>query len=102
YGRQCLYHNRAGEDENPHHPHRYQHPALHVRPHSRGTAQEGAAGSQPQRELHECRGCSMARGLRKSIARSTHTGADTLRLSALPRQLPLLSKRGSLQRGRAR
>ena len=27
-------------------------------------------------ELHECRGCSMAKGLRKSIARSTHTRAD--------------------------
>ncbi|CAN0282414.1 unnamed protein product, partial [Ascophyllum nodosum] len=37
-------------------------------------------GVNPSGELHECRGCSMARGLRKSIARSTHTGADTLRL----------------------
>ena len=27
-------------------------------------------------ELHECRGCRMAKGLRKSIARSTHTLAD--------------------------
>ena len=27
-------------------------------------------------ELHECRGCSMAKGLRKPIARSTHTRAD--------------------------
>ena len=26
-------------------------------------------------ELHECRGCSMAKGLRKPIARSTHTRA---------------------------
>ena len=39
-------------------------------------------GVNPSGELHECRGCSMARGLRKSIARSTHTGADTLRLSS--------------------
>ena len=27
-------------------------------------------------ELHECRGCSMAKGLRKPISRSTHTRAD--------------------------
>ena len=27
-------------------------------------------------ELHECRGCSTAKGLRKSIARSTHTRVD--------------------------
>ena len=27
-------------------------------------------------ELHECRGCSMAKGLQKPIARSTHTRAD--------------------------
>ena len=60
-------------------------------------------GVNPSGELHECRGCSMARGLRKSSARSTHTGADTLRLSRAPAAAaPLLSKRGSLQRGRAR
>ena len=29
-------------------------------------------------EFNECRGCSMAKGLRKSIVRSTHTSADTL------------------------
>ena len=29
-------------------------------------------------ELHECRGYSMTKGLRKSIARSTHTRAGTL------------------------
>ena len=34
--------------------------------------QEGIAYSG---ELHECRGCSMAKGLRKPIARSTHTRA---------------------------
>ena len=28
-------------------------------------------------ELHECRGCSMVKGLRKTIARSTDTQADT-------------------------
>ena len=33
-------------------------------------AQQGIAYSG---ELHECRGCSMAKGLRKPIARSTHT-----------------------------
>ena len=27
-------------------------------------------------ELHECRGCSMAKGLRKRIVRSTHTRVD--------------------------
>ena len=27
-------------------------------------------------ELHDCRGCSVAKGLRKTIARSTHTRAD--------------------------
>ena len=27
-------------------------------------------------EFHECRGCSMAKGLRKPIARSTHTRAN--------------------------
>ena len=36
------------------------------------------------RELHECRGCSMAKGLRKPIARSIHTGEDTLCPSRAP------------------
>ena len=35
--------------------------------------QKGASLSE---ELHECRGCSMAKGLRKPIARSTNTRAD--------------------------
>ena len=41
-------------------------------------------GVNPSRELHGCRGCSMAKGLRKPIARSTHTGADTLCPSRAP------------------
>ena len=32
-------------------------------------------GMELSGELHECRGCSMAKGLRKPIARSTHTRA---------------------------
>ena len=35
-------------------------------------------------ELHECRGCSMAKGIRKPIARSTHTRAGTLCPSRAP------------------
>ena len=103
YGRQCLYHNRAGEDENPHHPHRYQHPALHVRPHSRGTAQEGAAGSQPQRGTSRVPGMFDGKG-----AAEVYREVDAHRSRyppSLPRSrgsCPLLSKRGSLQRGRAR
>ena len=52
-------------------------------------------GVNPSGELHECRGCSMARGLRKSIARSTHTGADTLCLSRAPAAAaPYCQRRG--------
>ena len=38
----------------------------------KAATQQGIAYSG---ELHECRGCSMAKGLRKPIARSTHTRA---------------------------
>ena len=33
-------------------------------------------GINPSGELHVCRGCSMVKGLRKPIARSTHARAD--------------------------
>ena len=53
-------------------------------------------------ELHECRGCSMARGLRKSIARSTHTGADTLCLSRAPAAAAPYCQRGGVYSGGGR
>ena len=56
-------------------------------------------GVNPSGELHECRGCSMARGLRKSIARSTHTGADTLRLSRAPAAAAPYCQRGGVYSG---
>ena len=56
-------------------------------------------GVNPSGELHECRGCSMARGLRKSIARSTHTGADTLRLSRAPAAAAPIVKEGECTSG---
>ena len=59
-------------------------------------------GVNPSGELHECRGCSMARGLRKSIARSTHTGADTLRLSRAPAAAALYCQRGGVYSGGGR
>ena len=36
----------------------------------------GQQGINPSGELHECWRCSMAKGLRKPAARSTHTRAD--------------------------
>ena len=59
-------------------------------------------GVNPSGELHECRGCSMARGLRKSIARSTHTGADTLRLSRTPAAAAPYCQRGGVYSGEGR
>ena len=59
-------------------------------------------GVNPSGELHECRGCSMARGLRKSIARSTHTGADTLRLSRAPAAAAPYCQRGGVYSGGGR
>ena len=59
-------------------------------------------GANPSGELHECRGCSMARGLRKSIARSTHTGADTLRLSRTPAAAAPYCQRGGVYSGGGR
>ena len=59
-------------------------------------------GVNPSGELHECRGCSMARGLRKSIARSTHIGADTLRLSRAPAAVAPYCQRGGVYSGGGR
>ena len=59
-------------------------------------------GVNPSGELHECRGCSMARGLRKSIARSTHTRADTLRLSRAPAAAAPYCQRGGVYSGGGR
>ena len=59
-------------------------------------------GVNPSGELHECRGCSMERGLRKSIARSTHTGADTLRLSRAPAAAAPYCQRGGVYSGGGR
>ena len=59
-------------------------------------------GVNPSRELLECRGCSMARGLRKPIARSTHTGADTLCLSRAPAAAAPYCQRGGVYSGGGR
>ena len=59
-------------------------------------------GVNPSGELHECRRCSMARGLRKSIARSTHTGADTLCLSRAPAAAAPYCQRGGVYSGGGR
>ena len=59
-------------------------------------------GVNPSGELHECRGCSTARGLRKSIARSTHTGADTLCLSRAPAAAAPYCQRGGVYSGGGR
>ena len=53
-------------------------------------------GVNPSGELHECRGCSMARGLLTPIARSTHTGADTLCLSRAPAAAAPYCQRGGV------
>ena len=53
-------------------------------------------------ELHECRGCSMAKGLRKPIARSTHTGADTLCFSRAPAAAAPYCQRGGVYSGGGR
>ena len=53
-------------------------------------------------ELHECRRCSMAKGLRKSIARSTHTRADTLCPSHAPAATAPYCQRGGVSSGEGR
>ena len=59
-------------------------------------------GVNPSGELHECRGCSMAKGPRKPIARSTHTGADTLCLSHAPAAAAPYCQRGGVYSGGGR
>ena len=59
-------------------------------------------GVNPSGELHECRGCSMAKGPRKPIARSTHTGADTLCLSRAPAAAAPYCQRGGVYSGGGR
>ena len=59
-------------------------------------------GVNPSGELHECRGCSMAKGLRKPIARSPHTGADTLCLSRAPAAAAPYCQRGGVYSGGGR
>ena len=59
-------------------------------------------GVNPSGELHECRGCSMAKGLRKPIARSTRTGADTLCLSRAPAAAAPYNQRGGVYSGGGR
>ena len=59
-------------------------------------------GVNPSGELHECRGCSMGRGLRKPIARSTHTGADTLCLFRAPAAAAPYCQRGGVYSGGGR
>ena len=59
-------------------------------------------GVNPSGELHECRGCSMAKGPRKPITRSTHTGADTLCLSRAPAAAAPYCQRGGVYSGGGR
>ena len=59
-------------------------------------------GVNPSGEFHECRGCSMAKGPRKPIARSTHTGADTLCLSRAPAAAAPYCQRGGVYSGGGR
>ena len=59
-------------------------------------------GVNPSGELHECRGCSMSKGPRKPIARSTHTGADTLCLSRAPAAAAPYCQRGGVYSGGGR
>ena len=59
-------------------------------------------GVNPSEELHECRGCSMSKGPRKPIARSTHTGADTLCLSRAPAAAAPYCQRGGVYSGGGR
>ena len=53
-------------------------------------------------ELHECRECSMAKGLRKPIARSTHTRAGTLFPSRAPAATALYCRRRGVYSGGGR
>ena len=53
-------------------------------------------------ELHECRGCSLGKGLRKPIAKSTHTRASTLRPTHAPAATAPYCRRGGVYSGGGR
>ena len=59
-------------------------------------------GVNPSGKLHKCRGCPTAKGLSKSTAKSTHTGADTLRLSRAPAAATSYCHRGGVYSGGGR
>ena len=59
-------------------------------------------GVNPSGKLHKCRGCPTAKGLWKSTAKSTHTGADTLRLSRAPAAAAPYCQRGGVYSGGGR
>ena len=67
-----------------------------------GLLKKEQQGVNPSGELHECRGCSMSKGPRKPIARSTHTGADTLCLSRAPAAAAPYCQRGGVYSGGGR
>ena len=59
-------------------------------------------GVKPSGKLHKCRGCPTAKGLWKSTAKSTHTGADTLCLSRAPAATAPYCQRGGVHSGGGR
>ena len=59
-------------------------------------------GVNPSGKLHKCRGCPTAKGLWKSTVKSTHTGADTLRLSRAPAAAASYCQRGGVYSGGGR
>ena len=59
-------------------------------------------GVNPSGKLHKCRGCPTAKGLWKSNAKSTHTGADTLCLSRAPAAAARYCQRGGVYSGGGR
>ena len=59
-------------------------------------------GVNPSGKLHKCRGCPTAKGLWKSTAKSTHTGADTLCLSRAPAAAAPYCQRGGVYSGGGR
>ena len=59
-------------------------------------------GVNPSGKLHKCRGCPTVKGLWKSNAKSTHTGADTLCLSHAPAAAAPYCQRGEVYSGGGR
>ena len=59
-------------------------------------------GVNPSGKLHKCRGCPTAKGLWKSNAKSTHTGADTLCLFRAPAAAAPYCQRGGARKEGAR